>query len=85
MGAGWTWAGPWALDCCASAGVEELCDQIEGELQGQFPGCAFPFRFSPGYGDLPLAVQDGLLELLDAPGGWACAPTTATCSPPASR
>ena len=36
-----------ALDCCASAGVEELCDQIEGELQGQFPGCAFPFRFSP--------------------------------------
>ena len=56
-----------ALDCCASAGVEELCDQIERELQGQFPGCSFPFRFSPGYGDLPLAVQDGLLELLDAP------------------
>ena len=37
-----------ALDCCASAGVEALCDQIEGELRGQFPGCSFPFRFSPG-------------------------------------
>ena len=66
-GSGWTWAGPWPWTAAPPPGVEELCDQIEGELQGQFPGCAFPFRFSPGYGDLPLAVQDGLLELLDAP------------------
>lgn len=55
------------LDCCASAAVEEVCDQIEGELQGEFPGCSFPFRYSPGYGDLPLEVQGPLLELLDAP------------------
>lgn len=56
-----------ALDCCASAAVEELCDRIELELQGKFPGCFFPYRFSPGYGDLPLEVQGELLELLDAP------------------
>ena len=56
-----------ALDCCASAAVEALCDQIEGEIQKQFPGCFFPYRFSPGYGDLPLDVQGELLELLDAP------------------
>ena len=56
-----------ALDCCASAAVEEVCDQIETELQGKFPGCSFPFRYSPGYGDLPLDVQGPLLELLDAP------------------
>lgn len=56
-----------ALDCCASAAVEELCDQIELELQGKFPGCFFPYRFSPGYGDLPLTVQGELLDLLDAP------------------
>lgn len=55
------------LDCCASAAVEELCDQIELELQGKFPGCFFPYRFSPGYGDLPLTVQGELLNLLDAP------------------
>lgn len=55
------------LDCCASAAVEEICDQIEEELQGKFPGCSFPFRYSPGYGDLPLEVQGPLLELLDAP------------------
>lgn len=56
-----------ALDCAAAAAVEEVCDQIEVELQGIFPGCSFPFRFSPGYGDLPLCVQNDLLTLLDAP------------------
>ena len=56
-----------ALDCCASAAVEELCDQIELELQGKFHGCFFLYRFSPGYGDLPLTVQGELLNLLDAP------------------
>ena len=55
------------LDCCASAAVEEVCDQIERELQGHVPGCSFPFRYSPGYGDLPLSVQGPLLDLLDAP------------------
>lgn len=55
------------LDCCASAAVEEVCDQIEAELQEKFPGCSFPFRYSPGYGDLPLEVQGPLLDLLDAP------------------
>lgn len=55
------------LDCCASAAVEQVCDQIEAELHSQFPGCSFPFRFSPGYGDLPLDVQGPLLALLDAP------------------
>ena len=56
-----------ALDCCASAAIEAVCDQIELELQEKFPGCFFPFRYSPGYGDLPLEVQGPLLELLDAP------------------
>ncbi len=56
-----------ALDCCASALAEQLCDQIEHELQALFPGCYFPYRFSPGYGDLPLEVNTPLLALLDAP------------------
>ena len=37
-----------ALDCSAAAAVEQMCDQIELELQGHFPGCSFPFRYSPG-------------------------------------
>ncbi|RKI71566.1 methionine synthase [bacterium 1xD42-67] len=55
------------LDCCASAAVEAVCDRIEEELQRRSPGCSFPFRYSPGYGDLPLEVQGPLLDLLDAP------------------
>ncbi len=56
-----------ALDCCATAAVEQICDQIEQHIQGEFPGCYFPFRFSPGYGDLPITLQGQLLQLLDAP------------------
>ena len=56
-----------ALDCAAAAAVEQVCDRIEGELQEKFPGCFFPFRYSPGYGDLPITLQGELLALLDAP------------------
>ena len=55
------------LDNCGTAAVEELCDGIERELQSRFPGCYFPFRYSPGYGDLPISLQGDLLQLLDAP------------------
>jgi len=56
-----------ALDCCAAAAVEQVCDEVELELHRLFPEGHFPFRFSPGYGDLPLTLQSELLELLDAP------------------
>ena len=56
-----------ALDCCATAAVEDLCDGIEKHLHSLFPNCHFPFRYSPGYGDLPLSLQGDLLRLLDAP------------------
>lgn len=55
------------LDCCATAGVEQACDQIETQLHAIYPDWSFTSRFSPGYGDLPLSLQDRLLELLDAP------------------
>ncbi|MBO5727308.1 MAG: methionine synthase [Oscillospiraceae bacterium] len=56
-----------ALEGCADAAVESLCEQIEVQVKAQHPGKHFPFRFSPGYGDLPLTVQGELLALLDAP------------------
>ena len=56
-----------ALEGCADAAVESLCDQMEEETAGEYPGKHFPFRFSPGYGDLPLTVQNDLLAWLDAP------------------
>ena len=56
-----------ALDCCATAAVEAVCDLAEAEILARFPGCSFPFRFSPGNGDLPIELQDPILRLLDAP------------------
>ncbi len=56
-----------ALDCAASAAVEEVCDAIEVALRERWPAKYFPFRYSPGYGDLPLSLQGELLRLLDAP------------------
>ena len=55
------------LDCCASQAIEEVCDRVEEEIKAGFPGCSFPYRFSPGYGDLPITLQGQLLALLDAP------------------
>ena len=75
-----------ALDCAAAAAVEQVCDQIEGELQGMFPGCHFPFRYSPGYGDLPITLQGGLSGAAGCPPpGGARRPAPATFSSPASR
>lgn len=55
------------LDSCASAAIEQLCDRVEERIRSQFPGCSFPYRYSPGYGDLPITLQTPLLALLDAP------------------
>ena len=55
------------LDACGSAWVEAGCDEAERELSTRFPGLYLTDRFSPGYGDLPLELQRGICELLDAP------------------
>ena len=55
------------LDSCASAAVENLCDNLEADLRTQVEaeGCYLTDRFSPGYGDLPLALQGDFCALLD--------------------
>jgi hypothetical protein len=51
-------------DALASALAEAACDRAEAIATQGIP-CR-P-RYSPGYGDLPLAVQEPLLTTLDAP------------------
>lgn len=41
--------------------IEALCDAVSSEYEGSRP------RFSPGYGDLPLAFQKEIFRLLDCP------------------
>lgn len=54
------------LDACGSAWVEAGCDAAEQELHARFPDLYLTDRFSPGYGDLPLALQPGICAALDA-------------------
>ena len=72
-----------ALDCSAAAAVEQMCDQIELELQGHFPGCSFPFPVQPqGMGTCPWSSRTPCWTCWTPHGGWGCAPAPATSSPP---
>lgn len=54
------------LDACGNVLVEEICDQLEQDIQQAYPQLYLTDRFSPGYGDLPLRLQEELLAALDA-------------------
>ena len=54
------------MDACGSAWAEAVCDEAEEEIRRRFPGKYLTDRFSPGYGDLPLNLQAGILRALDA-------------------
>jgi cobalamin-dependent methionine synthase I len=56
------------LDACATTAVEEVCDIIENSVKEKavLSGMNITFRYSPGYGDLPLDVQNSFIRALDA-------------------
>ena len=54
------------LDAAASAAIEAVCDAAQASLSAALHR-GLTARFSCGYGDLPLAAQGAMLELLDAP------------------
>lgn len=56
------------IDACATTAVEEVCDIIEEKIrkEAELRGMNITFRYSPGYGDLPLDIQNNFLRVLDA-------------------
>lgn len=56
------------LDACATELAEKVCDMAEDEIKAiaAEEGLGTNFRFSPGYGDLPLDAQKGIINALDA-------------------
>ena len=50
-------------DALASAAAESLCDYADNILRGTGKK---PFRYAPGYGDMPLSYQPTVLEALNA-------------------
>ena len=53
------------LDALGSAYVEAGCNEAEQETAARLPDRFLTDRFSPGYGDLPLALQSTLCGILD--------------------
>ncbi len=61
-----------AIDSLASAATEQICDLVEKQILSQKKTYA-TWRFSPGYGDLPLSIQADFLARLDgARSGGVC-------------
>ena len=56
------------VQAIGAAFIETWMDAVEGEIKGELAtGESLVTRYSPGYGDFPLAAQRELLGLLDAP------------------
>lgn len=54
------------LDTMASAAIEQVCDEAEKEISARLENKHFTWRFSPGYGDFPIEVQNDFLTALNA-------------------
>ena len=56
------------VQAIGAALIEKLMDEVEAEIRRELqPNETLVSRYSPGYGDFPLAAQRELLLLLDAP------------------
>lgn len=55
------------LDSFASVAVEQVCNKVDEIIAEKYDGYYMTFRFSPGYGDYPISLQQDFLRMLDAP------------------
>lgn len=55
------------VNSLASVAIEQVCDKAEEEIHLSLPHCYKTWRYSPGYGDLPITLQKDILNILDAP------------------
>lgn len=52
-------------DAVAGCVADALCDDIENEIKKRLPEMEHTFRFSPGYGDLPLGINEEFLSVIN--------------------
>ena len=68
------------MDACASTAIENICNNFESDMRCavEAEGRYLTDRFSPGYGDLPIAEQPKFFALLDMTRriGVSLTPTT---------
>lgn len=56
-----------ALDSFSSVAVEQVCSKVDAIIAEEYKGYNMTFRFSPGYGDYPISLQNKFITYLDAP------------------
>lgn len=56
------------LDACATTAIEAVCDLIEINIKSELKDSKenITYRYSPGYGDLPIEANKLILDILDA-------------------
>ncbi|MBU5438907.1 methionine synthase [Tissierella sp. MSJ-40] len=56
------------LDACATTAVEQVCDEACEEIESKVnqQGKKLTPRYSPGYGDLPIEIQQKFISILEA-------------------
>lgn len=55
------------INSLASVAIEQVCNKAENEIYNALGDCYKTWRYSPGYGDLPITLQRDILTVLDAP------------------
>lgn len=66
------------LDCAATSLIEAVCDDTEAKIRADLERekLGLTTRFSPGYGDLPIAYQPAILNVLQCRNiGLTCTPS----------
>ncbi|MCD7801265.1 MAG: methionine synthase [Ruminococcus sp.] len=55
------------LDVLSSVAIENVCNQVDGIINEEYPQYYQTWRFSAGYGDFPIDIQRDFLNVLNAP------------------
>lgn len=54
------------LNSLANVCIEQLCDEIELEIYERLPQYFYTWRYSAGYGDLPIEIQPEFVDIMNA-------------------
>ncbi len=54
------------VDATASAAIEAFAEELDKSFQKEFSGFYLTDRFSPGYGDMPISIQNYFLTAINA-------------------
>lgn len=54
------------FDTMASVAIEQVCNNVDKIIKNEFSDYYMTWRFSPGYGDFPIEIQNAFLDTLFA-------------------